>query len=117
MPEVNIMQKKVTAIKARQNLGELLEEVYYRNDHFIITRREKAMAAVIPFEEYERLMRERQEDFTVIDEIRALNKGKKPKEVEQDVARAILEVRADKRSRHVKSRAWYQYHCERHFNR
>ena len=38
------MHKRITAIKARQNLGELLEEVYHKNDHFLITRRNKAMA-------------------------------------------------------------------------
>jgi prevent-host-death family protein len=56
MEEVNDMTKQVTAIKARQNLGELLEEVYYRNDHVAITRRNKIMAVLIPVEEYERWM-------------------------------------------------------------
>ncbi len=97
------MQKKITAIKARQNLGELLEEVYYKNDHFIITRREKAMAAVIPVEEYERILKQRAKDFKVLDEIWAANKGVSPKVVERDVAAAIREVRAKKR--HAKSRS------------
>lgn len=56
MGGVSDMTKKVTAIKARQNLGEILEHVYYRNDHFIVMRRNKAMAVFIPVDEYERWM-------------------------------------------------------------
>ncbi len=97
------MHKRVSAIKARQTLGTLLEEVYYKNDHFIITRREKAMAAVIPIEEYERFLQQRERDFAVLDEIRAANKGKRPQQVERDVARAIRGARA-KRPRHAPGR-------------
>jgi prevent-host-death family protein len=102
---VSAMQKKITAIKARQNLGELLEEVYYKHDHFIITRREKAMAVVIPVEEYERILRQRAQDFRVLDDIWAANKGVSPQAVERDVAAAIREVRAKKKKHHAKSRS------------
>ncbi len=98
------MHKRITAIKASQNLGELLEEVYYKNDRFVITRRNKAMAVVIPVEEYEQFLKQREEDFAVLDEIWAANKGVSPKTVERDVKRAIREVRAQKRSIHAKSR-------------
>lgn len=97
------MQKKITAIKARQNLGELLEEVYYKNNHFIITRRRKAIAAVIPVEEYQQLLRQREKDFAVLDEIWTANKGVSPKDAKRDIAAAICEVRAKKH--HAKSRA------------
>jgi hypothetical protein len=30
--------KKITAMKARQNLGEVLEEVYYKGDQYVIER-------------------------------------------------------------------------------
>jgi prevent-host-death family protein len=40
--------KTINALKARQNLGTLLEEVYYRDDQFIIERAGKPMAAVVP---------------------------------------------------------------------
>lgn len=98
------MQKKITAIKARQNLGELLEEVYYKNDHFIITRRRKAMAAVIPVEEYQQLLRQREKDFAVLDEIWAANEGISAEAAEREIAGAIREVRA-KKKHHAKSRA------------
>ena len=45
------MRKKVTAVRARGKLGQILEEVYYRGDHYIIERSGKAMAAVVPVEQ------------------------------------------------------------------
>ena len=40
--------KTITALKARQNLGTLLEEVFYRDEQFIIERAGRPMAAVVP---------------------------------------------------------------------
>ena len=91
--EVKELIKKISAIKARQNLGELLEEVFYKNDHFMITRRDKAMAVVIPIEEYERLLAQREEDFAILEEVRSLHEDIDPDEVEKDVADAIKHVR------------------------
>ena len=104
MEGVTAMQKKISAIKARQNLGELLEEVYYKSDHFIVTRREKPMAVMIPIQEYEQLLKQREEEFSVIDEIRTSHKGISPEEVEHDVSAAVRRARAKKRTNHAKSR-------------
>ena len=89
------MFKTVNAIKARQNLGELLEEVFYKNDHFLITRKDKAMAVMISVEDYERFLKQREEDFSILDELRAVT-PKKLQDVEQDVAAAIKRVRSRK---------------------
>ena len=40
--------KKINALKARQNFGQMLEEVYYKGDRFVIERAGKPMAAVVP---------------------------------------------------------------------
>ena len=40
--------KTINAGKARVNFGQMLDEVYYKGDHFIIERAGKPMAAVIP---------------------------------------------------------------------
>ena len=58
---------------------------------------------IIPVGEYERFLAQREQDFSILDKIRAANKGKNPQEVERDVARAIREVRA-KKKHHAKSR-------------
>jgi prevent-host-death family protein len=42
------MVKKMNALKARKNLGQLLEEVYYKGDQYVIERAGRPMAAVVP---------------------------------------------------------------------
>ena len=101
MEEVNAMTKKVTAFEARQNLGELMEEVYYRNDHVVITRRNKAMVVMIPAEEYNRLLAQRKLDLSVIGDVRT--QGLRPDIVEQDISAARARLRAKKKTIHAKS--------------
>jgi prevent-host-death family protein len=40
--------KKITAMEARRNFGQMLEEVYYKEDQFVIERAGKPMAALVP---------------------------------------------------------------------
>ena len=49
--------KTINALKARQNFGEMLEQVYYRGDQFIIERAGKPMAAVVPLWQLEELQK------------------------------------------------------------
>lgn len=87
------MLKIITALKARQNLGELLEEVFYKQGHFLIKRGAKPMAVVIPLEEYESYRKQRESDFSIFDEIREQNKGFSAAEIEKDVQEAVDAVR------------------------
>lgn len=93
---VIVVLKEISALKARQHLGELLEEVYYRNDHVVIKRRDKAMAVLIPVDVYEAWRAEREEDFKVFDEIHARNKDVDPEEVGRDVEAVSRGWRAKK---------------------
>lgn len=86
--------KFITALKARQNLGELLEEVFYRQDHFVIKRGEKAMAVVIPLSEYEAYRRQREKDFRILDEIRKQTKKSPLGEMEKDIREAVDAARS-----------------------
>ena len=49
------MTHTITAIKARQNMGEMLNRVLFKHDEFIIERGGKPMAAVIPVAKLEQL--------------------------------------------------------------
>ena len=40
--------KKINAMKARQNFGQVLEEAYYRGEIYIVERAGKPMAALVP---------------------------------------------------------------------
>lgn len=87
------MTKTTTAIKARRNLGQLLEEAFYKGDEFIIERAGKPMAVLIPVQEFENWLRQREKDFGVLDEIKAQNRQKSSENIEKDVDEAIKEVR------------------------
>ncbi len=87
------MTKTTTALKARQNLGQLLEEAFYRGDEFIIERAGKPMAVLIPVQEFERWQKQREKDFAVFDEVRAKAGEAKPNQVEKEVADALGEIR------------------------
>jgi len=93
MKETSQSLKTINALKARQNLGQLLEEVFYKGDQFVIQRAGKSMAVVISPEKYETYLRQRKEDMKIFDQIRKKNKGVSLKEIEADVKEAIKSVR------------------------
>ncbi|MBI4676370.1 MAG: type II toxin-antitoxin system Phd/YefM family antitoxin [Elusimicrobia bacterium] len=49
------MTHTISALKARQNLGDILNRIALRRDQFIIERDGRPMAAVIPIEQFERI--------------------------------------------------------------
>jgi prevent-host-death family protein len=97
MLRVGAMVKKVTAIKARKNLGELLEEVYYRGDQYVIERAGKPMAAIVPLWQLEAWLKRREEFFDMVDEVHQRPLDVAPEVIEQDLQEAIRAVRAGDR--------------------
>ncbi len=51
------MKKTVSTIDVRKQLGEILDRVALRHDQFIIERKGKPLAAVVPIEKLEQLER------------------------------------------------------------
>lgn len=51
--------KKINAMGVRQGLGEILNEVYYRGDTFIVERDGKPLAAIVPLSLLEELQKKR----------------------------------------------------------
>jgi prevent-host-death family protein len=49
------MTEKVSTLEVRQRLGDLLNRVALRRDRFIIERKGKALAALVPIEMLEQL--------------------------------------------------------------
>jgi prevent-host-death family protein len=85
--------KKITALKARQNLGELLEEVYYKGDHYIIERAGKPMAAVVPLSQLEALNERRDDFFAMIDTVRTRNRKGSAQQIATEVNEAVQVAR------------------------
>jgi prevent-host-death family protein len=76
------MVKKVNALKARQNFGQMLEEVYYKGDQFVIERAGKPMAAVVPLWQLEEWHKRREQFFAAVEEVQQQNYKVKPEIIE-----------------------------------
>ena len=87
------MRKTISAVQARGKLGQILEEVYYRGDQYIIERAGKPMAAVVPIEQYERLERARERFFALVEKIQSRSQEADPEEVERDVLAVVEAIR------------------------
>ncbi len=83
----------VGAREARQRFADLLGRVGYGKEVAIVERSGKPMMALIPIELYDQLIAEREARFAVIDRIRARLPEVAEEEIEQDVNKAIAEVR------------------------
>jgi prevent-host-death family protein len=54
------MISEVSAVKLRQNLGEMLNQVQYRNDSIVISKDGKPVAALVDAELFARIRRMRE---------------------------------------------------------
>ncbi len=88
------MVKKVPAMKVRDNLGQLLDEVYYRGDEVVIERAGKAMAVLVPVGRYEQYQRERRERFKILDQIKAKTRRVPAKRLDGMIDEAVRASRA-----------------------
>jgi len=77
------MFREVTAMEARQNFGELLNEVKYRHDNVLITKAGKPIAALIDVDLYEKVRKMRLQFENLTSEL-----GNAYKNVEQEIAEA-----------------------------
>ena len=83
------MLKKISALKARQNLGRVMNEVALRGDDYIVERSGKPMVAIIPLEKYRQLQSALDEFFEEVKDFRQAAKKAKPKEVDRAIAEAV----------------------------
>jgi prevent-host-death family protein len=88
------MIKKISAMKARQNLGQVMNEVALRGDDYVIERAGKPLVAIIPMEKYRRLEKDLDDFFQ---EVRTFQESVKDANLEElDVAIAEAVTAAKK---------------------
>ena len=90
------MVKRMSAKEARNNFSDLLGLVYYSKEPVIVEKRGRAFAVVISPDDYETLLREREERFSVFDEIRAKNPEVGAEQTEEDAAREVASARQER---------------------
>ncbi len=90
------MLKRVPALKARQQLGTLLDEVRYRGVEVIVERGGRPVAVMVPVEAYERYRRLREQAFGRIDALR--------ERLARELNRRDLEALIEEETRTVRKR-------------
>lgn len=87
------MLKKLSALKARQNLGQVMNEVSLKGDDYIIERAGKPLVAIISMEKYQILQKEREEVLRALGKVWEKMKGEKPEVVERTIGEAVKSAR------------------------
>ncbi len=95
------MYKTISALKARQNLDQVMNEVALKGDDYIIERAGKPLVAMIPMEKYQSLQRDW---YEFLEGTKAMSASIK-KEDYETVGKLVDEaVRAYKKSKTKKGR-------------
>ena len=90
------MRKEVSEFELQKKLNEFLDGVYNNGDQLIVKQPDKPLAAIVPIQVYERLMKQREKAFSVLDRIWEKVPTVSEEEAQTDIEEAIAEVRAEK---------------------
>ncbi len=96
-PETRVM--KISEVKSR--LSSLVNEVYRTRTRVIVEKSGIPVAALVPVEDLQQLARLDEEDAearAVLEAMRAPFRGVSAEEIETEAAKAIAEVRAERRA-------------------
>ncbi len=91
-----MVTKTMSVREARANFSDLLGLVYYTKEPVIVERKGKPFAVVISPEQYERMRREEEADWAVLDAVAERNADQDPDEVLRDVTAAVEQVRQER---------------------
>lgn len=90
------MLKKISAMKARQNLGQLLNEVSIRGDSYIIERAGKPLAALVAMERFQQLQDDQDAALQAVRAIWRKMKGADAREIQGAIEEAIRSAGKEK---------------------
>jgi len=93
------MAEKVSTIDVRQRIGDLLNRVALRHDEFVIERKGKPLAALVPIERLEQMRR-----FAKRHALELLEQQKQSTVSEEQALQAALEAQRSARKRPRKPR-------------
>jgi prevent-host-death family protein len=93
-----VKTKTVPALKARTHLGEIMKEVQSGRLRVLVEKSGVPMVGIISAEEFQRVIAEREARFEVVDRIRSRLSAVPDTEVDQDVRKALKDVRRRRRA-------------------
>jgi prevent-host-death family protein len=98
------MIRESSAVAARQNLGDLLNQVQYRNDAVLITKDGKPVAALVDVALFERIRRLRDEFIRLTDKLARTYEGVDPAVAEAEISEAVSAARKARAKRSAASK-------------
>lgn len=87
------MLKTVSAIKVRQNLGLVMNEIALRSDEYIVERAGKPLVAIISIEKYLSIKSERESFFRLYDTFQSGVAAGDAASVDDDITEALAAAR------------------------
>lgn len=87
------MEKEIGVTKARLMIREIIDEVQYQGDKYVISRHGKPAAAIVPMEVYDNWKQQRQRLLELIQKVHDANPDAEPDEVMADALAAQQAVR------------------------
>jgi len=91
-----IMERKLGVAEAREKFSDIVEQVQYQGDTYLISRHGKPAVAVVPVEVYETWKRQRKIFFDSIRQLQEANKDVDAEQVWDDVILAQQAIRSAK---------------------
>ena len=91
------MKRTISTQELKGRIGELVDAVRLRGDRYIVERRGKPVAALVPLAVNESYERDRLRLFDLIDEVHEQNRGLPPEKIDKAVAQAVAQARRGKR--------------------
>ena len=89
------MLKTISAMKARQNLGQIMNEVSIRSDSYIIERNGKPLVAIVPVSFLEEQELKKKGFLNLLDKAQS-NSNVTEEDIQNDIRETIKEVRKNK---------------------
>lgn len=89
------MLKTISAMKARQNLGQIMNEVSIRSDSYIIERNGKPLVAIVPVSFLEEQELKKRGFLNLLDKAQS-NSNVTEEDIQNDIRETIKEVRKNK---------------------
>jgi prevent-host-death family protein len=89
-----VMLVQTSAVAFRQNLGEMLNQVQYRQDHIVISKDGKPVAALVDVKLYERIRRQRSRFEALSERLASGFSALPPSEGMAEIETAVRDQRA-----------------------
>ncbi|MBF0606487.1 MAG: hypothetical protein HQL61_02905 [Magnetococcales bacterium] len=93
------MLKIISAVKTRQEIGQIMDDVYTASDTYIVEQEGIPLVAIVPMSEYKKMQdikkRVVEKTFKFIEKVRVSTKDIDPEVLEKEIQKAVEAVKRE----------------------